>query len=204
MVGFSQDEIEDLFDDNGKSNRELGVSIDPLNIFALNIIAVNVEYLITDNFRVFGSIGVWKPKNDPTSYFSNRESVFINNSSSISWVDVEFGDNFKPMFQLGVHYIKPFYLLDTKCGFIYGALYRNKRRDYVPNISFPYKSRTIQSGVVYIGWQFLRSRLIEINYTFGAGPEFFTMKKSTTFPSRDLRVQKSAEFEASLKIMYKF
>ena len=91
-----------------------------------------------------------------------------------------------------------------KCGFIYGALYRNKRRDYVPNISFPYKSRTIQSGVVYIGWQFLRSRLIEINYTFGAGPEFFTMKKSTTFPSRDLRVQKSAEFEASLKIMYKF
>jgi hypothetical protein len=85
------------------------------------------------------------------------------------------------------------------------VFFRHRKQDYYPNVNYPYTQKVSNGYGAVIGWQFLRSRVIEVNYTFGAGPQNYKLKKSTQFLNEPtLKAINYVEFEGSLRVLYKF
>lgn len=202
ITSISQDNIDAMFADGGRSVYDFSLGVDPVAMAALNNYSLIAEYPITEDIRVQGGIGGWVPRNNKEAF---KDTEWYQDGHTAKSVYVKFSDNFKLTYQLGILDIIPFYVLNNQFGFIFGTFYRHTSQDYVANLDFPYKTKNMNSAVFFLGWQFFRGRLFELNYSFGMGPQFVSLVKDKQFEYvQTLPIQKTVEFEVSLKFMYKF
>ncbi len=175
-VSLGQDDIDQYFDDGGNSINNNIVSIDPLAAVGITggfDISIFYERIFGKNFRFELGLGLWKESNsgpEPDVVNYNGEEILV-----------QYGNNFRPIYRIGLRGVKPFYFMDSKMGFHYGFSFKHFETQYWAHKDFPIDKKIYYDLIFQLGWQFISTEHFQLNYIFGFGPSWARFKLSKEF-----------------------